>query len=171
MSEPLPGRQDAEATNLEDLLQPSLGDGEGRRVAIYSVQSNVLVAFFGGPFALSLFLALSARRLQTLTREALPLALVWIIWAAVTVWCLDAFRNDAVPEWLSALGSPQRGFRAAGKILALAVYGAYYLRWRHLYKSQALAGIDPPSAWIPGIGAIAFGAVTFFIIFAIGMPS
>ena len=53
MSEPLPGRQDAGATDLEDLLQPSLGDGESRRVAIYSVQSNVLVAFVGGPFARS----------------------------------------------------------------------------------------------------------------------
>jgi hypothetical protein len=134
--------------SLKGLVEPSLGGAPVERP--YSVRSCLLVAFFGGPFAVSLFGLLISQRLGKLTRDVGWLALVSLTWA-VAVLHDSAARFAQVPfEWTNALEDPARTLPYTSKFVALTAAGVFYLLNKNTWRAAELTG-DPPSPWVPAL--------------------
>lgn len=160
MSETHPG--------FESLLEPTLGKGSGA-TAIYSVRAGFFVAFFGGPFAILIFSALNSRRLERLGRDAWIYGMLGLVAVAFVV-ALTPIAVSSPPEWLAAavgwLGEGSRAVRNASRILALLFFGAVFLLHRAFHKAAQLQGLDAPSPWLPGLGAVLAGGVLSMAIVA-----
>ena len=158
-------------SKLEGLLEPSLAGGSGAR-AIYSLRACFFVAFFGGPFAILLFAGLNSRRLGRLAADAWIYAVGAIVTVVFIAFAFQGLDSGTAPAWLSALGEGPRATRVATRILAMALFGVVFLAHRRFYKAADLSGEDPPSPWLPGIGATLVGALlSIAIAFAVhGLP-
>ena len=141
-------------TDLEALLQPSLGGAAGRpRKAPYSTQAQVMSAFFGGPLAALAVWAINSQRLGRLSRDAVWLLLAALLWVAALLyffghceaaWCLDLSAN---------IGSPRIWMRG----LALAVFAGG--AWLHRREQAAcdLTGQTRPNGTVLAIVLILAG--------------
>jgi hypothetical protein len=137
----------------DDLLAPTLS-GSRPIQPIYSVRAGFFTAFFGGPIASAVMTAVNAHRLGRLRKDAWVVvvgmaAAVMLLW-----WQMHLGGN----EWLrSALG--RSGPRFASRIVAFGVFGLSSLVHRPFYRHMEFAGIDSPSGWRAGIGAVLVAAV------------
>ncbi len=156
--------------DLESLLDPSL-EGSVRSDPIYSVQACFFVAFLGGPFAIIFFSGLNAHRLRRLARDAWALVLAALVTAFFIGLISLRDAGGEVPEWLSFLGDGRTGVRNFARLLALVLFGGFYLLHQRFHRASALRADEAPSPWVPGLVATlaGLGATTAVIAVAKGM--
>jgi hypothetical protein len=155
--------------SFESLLQPTLAAAAPAE-PLYSVRANVLVAFFGGVYAAALFCALNARRMRRLKHDAWVCILVAVVWSFVLFSAGRAIATDSVPAWLEIFpGKPSANARHLGRVAALALFGALYLRRRVQFKAQALAGIDAPNPWPAALVSIAVSLALSGVVFVVAL--
>lgn len=132
-----------------DLLQPSIGRVEASQRAIYSVTAGYLTAFFGGPFAAVGMAGLNARRLGRLRTDALALAggIALAVGLIALLLRPELFgRGD--------LDFSARDVRIGSRVLALFLFGAYWLLYRRYHRGMKFLGLDPPRPWLAAIACI-----------------
>ncbi|MDQ1817394.1 hypothetical protein RBA41_29215 [Massilia sp. CCM 9210] len=147
----------------ESLLTPSLSPSQAPAAILYSVQSSFLLAFFGGPFAIIFYSALSSWKLRR------PLdALMYLPALALSTAFLVAVQAGYAPliALIDAIGSG--GARILSRALAMALFGVVYLMHRKQHRSAALFGAKPPAPWIPAIacGVLDYGITRAVLYFA-----
>jgi len=142
--------------NKEDLLRPTLTEYR-QFPALYSSTGFFLSAFFGGPVGAVLFGLCNSRRLARLSND-LP---VFITCGLVAFLVMYLFEGSGVLAALGyALGTgPRRTSEIALRALALGCFGAIYFVHRNYYRAAKVSGAASLSAWIPGIAAVALGAL------------
>ena len=148
-----PSDRSSSGPSIASLLEPTL-EVAPPAPPLLSVRACFFVAFFGGVYAAALFCAANSRRMQRLSREVWIGVLASLAWSALLFRTGLALGTGRVPDWLSFAGTPQATVRLAGRVLALALFGAYYLRWRTTYKVQALAGVASPNPWPTALVAL-----------------
>jgi len=139
-----PGDEQLEA----GLLSPSIAASAARPT--YSSNATFLTAFFGGPLAAVFMQGLNARFLGRWQRERLWLGLALLVAVAgIVLVSLPAIRPGLLPfmpEWFAQKSSA----RMASRAVALAIWGALYLRMRPAYRAAELHAHSRP-AWKDGI--------------------
>jgi hypothetical protein len=140
-----------ETNPLDALLQPTLATAPAKRP--YSVRACYLVAFFGGSFAITIFGALTARRMGTLSKDLWLFAATAVLSVVGLYWATDAAVHHQLPAWLSGLGKPTQTLRYMFRAFGLAVVGVFYLMRRDIWRAAQLNG-DAPSPWQMGIFSI-----------------
>lgn len=139
-----------------DLLRPSLSGPAAVAAAPYTSQACFFSAFFGGPFAAAMMLALNARRLGRLQRDAF-----WVLFvaAAYALWLYFVYATptgrlvyDQLHAWLGA-----RAISVADRLLALLAFGLGALLHRGEQRSADLFGLKRPNGWLGGIVLIVAG--------------
>ncbi|MEO8155836.1 MAG: hypothetical protein ABI605_22460 [Rhizobacter sp.] len=142
----------------QDLLRPSLTDQAQPPAAPYTLQTGFFTAFFGGPFAAALMLALNAKRIGRLNQDALWVALIA---CAFVVWLYFMY---ATPSGVAAqarltdlLG--ERGPMLAQRLLALLAFAASAWLHRREQRSADLFALKRPNGWVAGIVFIVLGVL------------
>ncbi|MGE0031013.1 MAG: hypothetical protein AB7T20_07835 [Steroidobacteraceae bacterium] len=143
----------------EDLLRPSLQASDSGQKAIYSTTAGYLTAFFGGPFAAIGMGILNSWRLGRIRADAL------IIVAAIAA-ALAVFSFLLRPE---LFGQPEldvttRNIRLVTRLLALALFGAFWLLHKRYYRGMQLLALAPPNPWP---AAIACGSIDLLLTMAL----
>jgi hypothetical protein len=145
------------STYRGDLLQPSLGhEGQAPRAAPYSTTTGFVSSFIGGPFAALIISALNVHRCGRWRADAPWLAVVVLLALAWSAWLPStAFYASWHASVVGALG--RSGWRYAGQVVALALYGLMY--WRHRREDRAadLFSLKRPNGWLAGLLAILAG--------------
>jgi hypothetical protein len=137
----------------EELLKPSLSLTRAT-IAPYSVNTTVMVAFFGGSLGLIGITALNAWRLGRLGRDAIPLAIMLAAYLGF-VWAL------AQTEWGMAFQTSLLKFidmktmSNVYRLIALILCGLSFLLHRSEQRSADVMGLDRPNGWIAGLAFIA----------------
>jgi hypothetical protein len=130
------------------LLSPSVAASAAR--PYYSSNATFLTAFFGGPLAAVFMQGLNARFLGRWQRERLWLGLAMLVAiVGIVLVSLPAIRPEVLPfmpEWLGQKSSA----RMASRALAVALWGALFLRMRPTYRAAELHTHSRP-AWKDGI--------------------
>jgi hypothetical protein len=146
-----------------DLLRPSLSDPARLAAAPYSLQAGFFSAFFGGPLASALMLAVNARHLGRLPRDA---GWVAVIAAAYIGWLYFAYQTPTGLAFQSALAGVlgSRAMALAERVLALAAFLVGLLLHRREQRSADLFGLKRPNGWVGGLALIAIGFVLTFAL-------
>ncbi len=137
----------------EDLLQPSLTDEKQYRQLPWSNNAQLLVAFFGGALALTIFAYMNGKRLLLSTRELLDIVAVGTLG---TVASLLAYAYLAAPTVtdapLVARGDQSMLTRFAPRIIAMVTYLIiiyFQRRGLRMYKFSTDGEYDSP--WKVGL--------------------
>lgn len=142
----------------QDLLQPSLSDPARLTSAPYSLQTGGLAAFFGGPFAASLMLAINAKRVGRLKQDALwatAMAALFVGWLFFVYRTPSGLTLQA--QLVELLGRNALGVLA--RLFALLVFlGGAYLHRRE-QRGADLLGLKRPNGLGLGIALIVLGEV------------
>lgn len=152
---------------LEDLLQPSLREGQLQRPP-YSVRAGFFVAFFGGLPAAVGFALLNSVRTERVPRDAPWLAALAGVAVALSVWLGYASQTGTLPSFISAFGGETQGTRLFTRAVAIAGFGLVYWRQRDMHVTRELRGQDAPSAWVPGIIACVAGGIVQIVLRKLG---
>ena len=134
----------------------------------FSQQATFFVAFFGGPLAAVIFNAWNARIWGRLERD-LPLVIATGLVAVAAVVAASVY--GAQPD--APKSSSQ--VRVLARVLALAIWGAFVLRHRSMYRMQALSSLSPRRPWVPGIACVVASvalvmAIGFTVRLILGTP-
>jgi hypothetical protein len=149
--------------NLEHLLQPTLSSEE-QRVPIFSVRACFFTAFFGGPLAVILLLALNSNRLKRLKND-LFFYLVGTLASLVYLFIiLDIPEGADVSEWLVSQRHENMFYRYGSRGIGLFFWAAYYYLHKQYYKTMSLFDMEPPNPWIPAIICILAGGLLQFLL-------
>ncbi len=135
---------------LEHLLTPSLSHDARPSVSIYSANTSVVVAFFGGTPGIILLSALNSYRLRR-PMDALVYVAVLAAWAAM----LHALYKGPAPEALAWLAQ-YVGKRGVNNLFSMLLCGALYFLHRKQHRTTTMFQ-SPPSPWIAGIACIVLG--------------
>jgi hypothetical protein len=136
----------------EHLLSPSLSDTRPT-VRLYSPRSSFLLGFFMGPLPLVLYSALNSVRLKR------PLdALAYVLATALSAALIYASFMQPQPEALAWFNAQigEESMRTVSRILAIVLWGSFYLMHRKEHRTAELFG-ESPSPWIPAIACAALG--------------
>jgi hypothetical protein len=137
----------------EHLLRPSLGNTR-TAAALYSPRSSFLLGFFMGPLPLILYSALNSIRLKRagdMVAYAIALAAVGaLIYASLME------PRPAALAWINAQLDEGSSMRGAARLLAIMLWGGFYLMHRKEHRSVELFGARP-SPWIAAIGCAVAG--------------
>lgn len=138
----------------EDLLRPALSEYR-RPPALYGSTGFFLAGFFGGPAGIAVYAGANAYRLGRLAQD-LP-AIV-----GVTAFAFLVMLEMNEWGWLTRLagylgGSLERNFNVIVRAFGIACFGAIYLLHRRFFRAARVTGVEPLSAWVPGIAAVAVG--------------
>ena len=133
-----------------DLLRPSIGTVDSPQRPLYSATAGYLTAFFGGPFAATGMAGLNAWRLGRLRTDALALAGGMAIAIGLVAFMLrpDLFGR---PE----IDFATRDVRIGMRVLALLLFGAFWLLHRRYYRGMQFLGLEAPNPWPAAIACIA----------------
>jgi hypothetical protein len=141
-----------------DLLRPSLSDPAAVAAAPYTQQTSALVAFFGGPFAMAILLAIDARRLGRLRKD-----LIWalLIAGAFVGWLVFSRKT---PAGVGLMMQVVHEFGRRGPVIIerlIALLGFALGTWLHRkqQRSAVLFGLERPNGLVMGIALIALGYV------------
>jgi hypothetical protein len=160
----LAGSRTPEAKEVEipdDLLQPSLGQGDSPATSIYSALTGYVASFLGGPLAGAAIALANAYRLKRL-RTDWPLGALAIAATAGPLWWW--FRGGA--QWAGAyVGSG--GEQLLLRVLGLGFFALAYGWHRQYYRNMAIFGLPAPSGWVLGIAAIVGGVAVNFGLAAV----
>ena len=146
------------SAELESLLEPSLTPHHITR-PMYSLNSHVLVAFFGGLMGLFLFSLYSIRHAGQLSRWWVLYVCLFLYTVSVQIY-LGYGRANGFPEWMPTNLLTVNRMHTIMSLLAMAIL--YFLQ-RHLFSVSMLKG-ESPSPWIPGILCSVLGVVCFFLV-------
>lgn len=148
----------------DNLLKPELAHVDARK-PMYSVRAGFLVAFLGGPLAVTLFCGLNSWRQDRLPQDLPFYALGALLAIGLVVTALLA------PELLAFAGDDAAGtLRVANRALALLLFGLYYLVLKQNYRASELFGDEPPNPWGAGIACAAVAAlIVVGILMIVGM--
>lgn len=146
-------------TRPDDLLQPSLAQADQAQKATYSSTAGYLTAFIGGPFAAVTMAGLNSWRLRRLGRDALPLVAAVALSAGLSVWLMR-------PEWLGLAGVEISGTNArfAARVLALLLFGGFWLLHRRYYRGAELLGLERPNPWLGGLACVLVGLAVSLLL-------
>jgi hypothetical protein len=134
----------------------------------YSLRANVIVAFFGGVYAILLFSFLNSRRLGRARSDA-PLAVAIALAWTVAILVLS---QAAGFGGLSAFALPAeqpRDFRLLSRVASLAVCGVLYLRLRPLYLSRGPTESETSVTFKAGLLALLAGTGLTLLVGFIGL--
>jgi hypothetical protein len=137
----------------DDLLKPSLGQGDSPANSIYSARTGYLASFFGGPLAGAIVALANAYRLRRLKADW-PIGVLALAVTIGPIWWW--MRGGA--QWGAAYGgrdAAQVGFRVVGLGFFAVVYGWH----RQYYRNMTLFGTKPPSGTLIGFVAVVAGLV------------
>ena len=161
---------------MSDLLKPSLDDTSSGK-PIYSAQAAFFVAFFGGPFAVTIFTALNSKILGRFEKEkmifvgiglGLVCAYSYMIYSLLLEY--DVIGN--LGEFLKSVRKRPE-IRYGGRIAGVILWGVYYQMHKKYHRAMELFGTEPPSPWNAGLTAaaidFAIGAGIFFFILYVVM--
>lgn len=155
----------------EKLLEPTLSLGDRVR-PIYSVRAGFLLAFVGGPVAITIFSALNSNRLGRFARDAVYYG------AAILVVIALVYVHGKFPSLFGGGGGGADGstsadyFRYVLRFAGLGFFGVFYLMHRKQYRAMAVSGVEHPSPWLPAIAcAVAGIGATALIIILFGRRS
>jgi hypothetical protein len=134
-----------------DLLRPSLSADHNPSAAIYSLRTEFLTSFFGGPIAGAAIALLNSYRLKRLSVDW-PIGLIAIAFSTLLAW----LATHGGWHWLdAALG---RGSGSIGaRVINLVFFTIVYAFHRTYFKSMSVLGIAAPNGLAVGIGAIILG--------------
>jgi hypothetical protein len=151
--------------NGNDLLQPSIGRVDSPQRAIYSATAGYLTAFFGGPFAAIGMAGLNAWRLGRLRTDALALAGGIALAVGLVAFLLR-------PELFGyqELEFAARDVRIASRVLALLLFGAYWLMHRRYYRGMQILGLEPPRPWPAAIACVAVNFAAMMLLVKLLSP-
>lgn len=137
----------------EHLLRPSLASPR-TAAALYSPRSSFLLGFFMGPLPLILYSALNSIRLK----RAGDMAAYAIALAAFIALMYASFMDPrpAALVWINTQLGDRSSMRGASRILAVVLWGCFYLMHRKEHRSVDLLGARP-SPWIAAIGCALAG--------------
>lgn len=141
-------------SSLKSLLEPSLKK-RAPTGALYSIGSHVLVAFFGGPFALIFFSMWGAHKINRLQEHWLLYAVGALaagILLATVYWLL----NSGWPAALEIGSSDRKSAKNIVTIGSILLCGFLYLGLRDYFRVGEFSG-EAPSPWIAGITAAVVG--------------
>lgn len=134
-----------------DLLSPSLSPSRGGRRSIYSATVGYVAGFFGGPVSAAVVAMVNSYRLQRV-RADWPLAVLAVVLAGLLAgpdsWGISNRIADAMGD---------NAARFVWRLGGLLIFAAFYWAHRAYYRSMSVMGIEPPSGWLLGIGAIVAG--------------
>ncbi|MFC0252740.1 hypothetical protein [Massilia consociata] len=142
----------------EHLLRPSLANNRAA-VALYSPQSSFLLGFFMGPLPLILYSALNSIRLQR-PRDTLAYAIALAAFLAL-VYASFLEPRPAALAWINDQLGEGNSMRGATRILAVVLWGCFYLMHRKEHRSVDLLGTRP-SPWIAAIGCAVAGMILMY---------
>lgn len=146
----------------EHLLRPSLTKTR-TTATLYSPQSSFLLGFFMGPLPLILYSALNSIRLKR-PGDAVAYAVGLAIFCAL-IYASFMDPRPAALAWINAQLGQGASMRGASRILAVVLWGCFYLMHRKEHRSVDLFGARP-SPWIAAIGcAVAGSALAYGISF------
>lgn len=132
----------------DDLLKPSLGQGDSPANSIYSARTGYLASFFGGPLGGAIVALANAYRLKRLKIDW-PIGLLGVAVTIGPIWWW--MRGGA--HWAAAYGgrdAAQVGFRVGG----LGFFAVVYAWHRRYYRNMDLLGIKPPEGTLIGFVAV-----------------
>ena len=153
-----------EGSYRECLLTPSLSPATGI-APLYSVGTGVVLGFLGGPFAAGLIMAINARRLGRLARDAWLFAVVFAVSGALLLFLFDHPELFTIEQ---EGGRPLRTRTFAKSGLGLLTMGLLYVRYRTYYRAMAMSGVDSPSPWKTGIAVLVIAiALQFAFLFVV----
>lgn len=145
----------------EHLLRPSLTKSR-TTAALYSPQSSFLLGFFMGALPLILYSALNSIRLKRVNDTA-----AYVIALAAFIALIYSSFMDPRPAalvWVNAQLGQGSSMRGASRILAVVLWGCFYLMHRKEHRSVELLGTRP-SPWIPAIGCAVAGTGLVYAIY------
>jgi hypothetical protein len=153
------------SAELDRFLPPHFA---ARGAPPYSVRSNVIVAFFGGVYAILLFSLLNSRRTGRPRADLLLYAGIALLWTLAILWLSQAADFGGLAAF--ALPSEQRrDFRLLSRVASLAVCGLLYLRLRPLYTSGGPTESAMPETLKAGSLALVVGTGLTLLVGFIGL--
>jgi hypothetical protein len=147
----------------EELLRPSLSGAGRPSVAPYSQATVFMSAFFGGPFASAAMIAINAKRLGRLQRDA---AWALLLVAVLVAWLYFLVHTESGNRLFETMaGLLGKGSVALSERL-IAVLGALGGMWLHRGEQRTadLFGLTRPNGWIAGIALVVFGYLATFLL-------
>ncbi|SFU34937.1 hypothetical protein [Pseudoduganella namucuonensis] len=138
----------------EHLLRPSLANTR-TAAALYSPRSSFLLGFFMGPLPLILYSALNSIRLKRAV-DMVAYAIALAVFSAL-VYTSFMDQRPAALVWINAQLGEGTSMRGAARILAIVLWGCFYLMHRKEHRSADLFG-ERPSPWIAAIGCAVAGS-------------
>lgn len=114
-----------------------------------------MVAFFGGPIAQVLYSALNSYRLRRPADAVLYLSAL-VLTGGFFYWLLGGIQGPLLP-WIETQLGTSTTARYLPRILALLLWGGFYLLHRQYHRSADLMNVDRPRPWIPALACIALG--------------
>jgi hypothetical protein len=146
----------------EHLLRPSLAN-TSTAATLYSPCSSFLLGFFMGPLPLILYSALNSLRLKR-AGDMVAYAIALTAFGAL-IYASFMDPRPAALVWINAQLGAGASMRGAARILAIVLWGCFYLMHRKEHRSVELLG-ERPSPWIAAIScAVAGSALLYGITF------
>ena len=153
-----------EGGRLAGLLKPSLSPDTAIS-PLYSVGTGFVLGFFGGPVAAGMIMAINARRLGRLARDAWLFALIFVL-SGVFLFAVFDHPELFVVELED--GEPRNVRRVFLSGLGLLTAGLFYLKYRTYYRGMAMSGLESPSPWKTGFAVLAIAiALQFVFLFVV----
>ena len=136
-------------------------DAQGK--ALYSVRACVIVAFFGGPIAITLFSLLNSRLIGRLRKERWLFAGAFLISIALYLYIFQFFPDiSSFSEYMQQRRSSSF-MRLYPKILAMLLCAGFYALHLRYHRAMQFSGNAPLKPWTSGAYAfIANDAVYLF---------
>jgi hypothetical protein len=142
----------------EHLLRPSLANTDPA-AALYSPRSSFLLGFFMGPLPLILYSALNSIRLKR-AADMVAYAIALAAFIALTYASFMEPRPAAL-VWINAQLGEGTSMRGASRILAVVLWGCFYLMHRKEHRSVDLFG-ERPSPWMAALGCAVAGSALLY---------
>ena len=150
-------------SDISDLLTPSLS-ASTQPVAFYSVVAHLLVAWFGGPIGIAAFVAVNLWQ-AGIIKKYLPIVVIFAVVALAWTVALVASALDGLNlPWIDTEQSLFSQLRMANRVIAVSIFGVFYLICRRYFKASHLAGEPKHSPWIAGGACAIFGMALMLAI-------
>lgn len=134
----------------------------------YSLRANVIVAFFGGVYAILLFSFLNSRRLGRAKCDAPLCVALGVAWTVAILLLSQASAFGGVSAFTMPAEQP-RDFRLLSRVASLVVCGVLYLRLRPLYLSGGPTESEMPVTVKAGALALLAGTGLTLLVGFIGL--
>ena len=143
----------------QDLLTPTLAP-DSAVAPLYSVGCAFVMAL-SGPVAVGTIMAINAKRLGRLGRDAW----IFVTIAVATVILMFVIVNS--PD-LFTIEDQREGSRTVGRYAlhgaGLLILALVYLRYRPYYRAMTVSGLDSPPPWKIGTLVFVLGGAAQFVV-------